>query len=616
MTKHLRIHYLLRLSFFWLLYFGLFRILFIIWHHHKLRDGINMEVMQSLVAGYRLDFSSISYLILVPLILWSMQQFFRHRFVHKANQIFNVLLIIIVTILSIANIIMYGEWGTILNYRAFTYIIYPKEVLAFTTLTHVLLAIVVIGSLSFLGIFLYRRIVINFSYEFENIWKRVFLMAIFPLVIFIGLRGGIQQIPINESSACYSAYQINNHIATNNLWYLGHSFLDAKSDRNIYAFMEHAEAEKVRARLFESVADSTEIVLKVQKPNVVFIVLESWTADVIKALGGEQRVSPYFDEMTKQGLLFTQAYSSGTRTDQGLVSVFSGFPAQPNNSIITIPSKAEKLKSICHNFIDAGYTPSFYYGGEIGFANMKTYLVASGFNKIVDKNNFAKEQLNSKWGAHDEFVFERQLADLKAMPQPFFSALLTLSTHEPFEVPRLSEFQGSNEEDKFRNAAYYTDQCLKEYFDSARQEPWYKNTLFVLVADHGHHLPQNNDMDHPKAKRITMMLYGEALADKWRGKTFDRITGQNDIPAIVIGQLGLKGAADFPWSKNVFNKEVEEFAYYANENVLGWIVPGQKIMYTYASRRTSEADSKEIDETQVMNAKAYLQTLYQEFLDY
>lgn len=616
MTKHLRIHYLLRLSLFWWIFFSLFRICFIVWHHHKLRDGITMEVMQSLTAGYRLDFSAISYLILVPFVLWGIQQFFKNRIVHRVNHVYNVLLICIVAILSIANIIMYGEWGTLLNYRALTYIIYPKEVMAFTTVTHLLLAVVVIAAFTIIGIMLYRRIVINFSYIFEQYWKRGLLLCIFPVMIFIGVRGGIQQIPINESSACYSLHQINNHIATNNLWYLGHSLLDAKSDRNIYAFMEPENATATRQRLFQVKGDSTTVVVNGSQPNVVFILLESWTADVIKSLGGEQRVTPWFEEMTKQGLLFTQAYSSGTRTDQGLVSVFSGFPAQPNNSIITIPSKAEKLRSICKDFLGLGYSTSFYYGGEIGFANMKTYLVNSGFATIIDKNNFTADQLNSKWGAHDEFVFSRQLQDLTKMKQPFFSALLTLSTHEPFQVPRLSEFQGSNEEDKFRNAAYYTDQCLKEYFEQAKKEAWYKNTLFVLVADHGHHLPQNTDINHPKAKRIAMMLYGEVIKEAYRGKNFDRITGQNDIPAILLNQLGMKGASEYKWSKDVFNPGVEEFAYYSNENVLGWIVPGCKIVYTYASRRAGDDDGGEVDEAQLMNAKAYLQTLYQEFLDY
>ncbi len=141
--------------------------------------------------------------------------------------------------------------------------------------------------------------------------------------------------------------------------------------------------------------------------------LESWTADVVECLGGEKSVAPRLGKLAEEGILFTNFYSTGYRTEQGLISIFSGFPAQPNNSIINTIGKSEHLPSLNVELGKQGYQSSFYYGGEIEFANMKSYLVNTQFERIIDKNNFQKQELNSKWGAHDEYVFKKQLSDLK-----------------------------------------------------------------------------------------------------------------------------------------------------------------------------------------------------------
>jgi phosphoglycerol transferase MdoB-like AlkP superfamily enzyme len=311
-------------------------------------------------------------------------------------------------------------------------------------------------------------------------------------------------------------------------------------------------------------------------------------------------------------------YGSGFRTEQGLVSIFSGFPAQPNNSIITTPSKAEQLPSLNSDLGKQGYQSSFYYGGEVEFANMKSYLMDSNFGKIIDKDNFDKNQLNSKWGAHDEFVFKKQLDALKNEKQPFLSVVLTLSTHEPFEVPMQTPFTGGEEPERFKKAAYYTDYCLFNYFNEAKKQSWYSNTIFILVADHGHHLPKNRNMNFPEGRRITAMIMGGALADSLRGKTVDKICNQNDIVATLLTQLNLP-TENYKWSKDVFNDDTMEFAYYSNENCLGWVTPQQNIVYSYTSQTVEELQpkiEKKLDKSILIQAKAYLQTLYQQYLDY
>jgi phosphoglycerol transferase MdoB-like AlkP superfamily enzyme len=615
--KKLRIHYLLRLAIFWLLFFALFRLLFIIYHHAKIPDGQHSETSLSFIYALRLDIATLCWLSFVPYIIWSFQQFYKKRALHLLNRIYIIISISIISILSIANIKIYGDWGTQLSARALNYLLYPKEVMTFISGWAMFILLLFCSGCIYVALKLYKKYVTNFSYPIENRTIKIVQIVIIPVLLIFGLRGGIQQIPINESSSYYSSFQINNHIATNNMWYLVHTIMDANDTRNPYEFMNVDAAKKIRNGLFMSSANKKNI-LKTKQPNIVMIVLESWTADIIKALGGDSTVTPHFNELQKDGLLFTQMYSSGFRTEQGIVSILSGFPAQPSNSIITTPSKAEQLPSLNVDLNKQGYSSSFYYGGEVEFANMKSYLLNTRFKKIVDKNNFDESEWNSKWGAHDEFVLTKQLSELKDQKEPFFSIVLTLSTHEPYEVPMTSPFNGASEEEHFKNAAYYTDVCLFNYFKEAKKQPWYNNTVFILVADHGHHLPKNRDMDFPEGHRITAFITGGALADSLRGKTMDKICNQNDLSAIILSQLNLP-YAEFMWSKDIFNEQVQEFAYYSNENSLGWITPQQNIVYSFVSKKVIGLQpkiQKKLNDSILMQSKAYLQTLYQQYLDY
>lgn len=617
--KSIKIHYLFKLLFFWLLFFACFRLLFVIYHHTKIPDGQHAETVLAFFYALPLDLSTACATLIIPYILWSLQQFYKTRTIHLINLIFVIFIIILITLLSVANIKMYGEWGTLLSARALNYILYPKEVLNSISGWSLFLLLAGCTLIIYLAIRTYRTYITNFSYPIENKKLKIFIVAITPFLLLLGYRGGFQLIPINESQCYYSSLPINNQIATNNIWYLFHSLWDANDTKNPYVFMEETEAEKLTDSLFYKTTNTrSSTILKSTRPNVVIIILESWTADIIKALGGEKNVTPHFDELRKEGLLFTQMYGSGSRTDQGLVSILSGFPSQPNNSIITTPSKAEKLPSFTANLMKQGYSSSFYYGGEIEFANMKSYLVNTGFEKVVDKKNFPSEQLNSKWGAHDEFVLQKQLRDIGTQQKPFFSVVLTLSTHEPFEVTMQTPFKGGEEKEKFKKAAYYTDYCLFNYFNQARKQPWYDNTLFVLVADHGHHLPLDRDVNYPESRRITSMLLGGALIDSLHGKTIDKICNQNDWPAMLLAQLNLS-AEEFSWSKNTIDAHSKEFAYYSNENCLGWITPQKSYIYSYATKKVEELKGikdSAASPTAVLQAEAYLQLLYKKYLEY
>ena len=221
--NNIKIHYLVRVTLFWLLYFAMFRVLFIVYHHAKIPDGEHSETSMSFIYALHLDLATISALIFIPFLLWAFQQFYKNRFIHRINLGYNICLICIVSTLSIFNIKIYGEYGTLLNTEDLAYLLYPKEAVTFLSIWSLLLLLSASAFFAYIGIRSYRRNITNFSHPVENASVRLLQIIAIPILHFLVLRGGVQQAPISDQDSHYSSLNINNDIATNNIWFLGHS---------------------------------------------------------------------------------------------------------------------------------------------------------------------------------------------------------------------------------------------------------------------------------------------------------------------------------------------------------------------------------------------------------
>lgn len=180
---------------------------------------------------------------------------------------------------------------------------------------------------------------------------------------------------------------------------------------NPYVYMETEKANQIVQALYSKSVHQYPDLLKAQRPNIILILWESFTAKTVKSLGGMEGVTPEFEKLISEGVLFSNFYASSDRSDRGITAVLSGYPAQPTRSIIKTPAKACKLPTLASSLDKAGYSTSFYYGGELDFANIRSYLVNSGFDKMVGKDDFEEKDCNSKWGAHDHVVFDKFLLD-------------------------------------------------------------------------------------------------------------------------------------------------------------------------------------------------------------
>ncbi len=606
---------ILLLYLFWLLLFLCGRVFFIL---HQYNFELPANALKILFAGLRLDWSSISYLVLFPALLIVFNLFVAYRLVEKIFYFLHYLLVPLVLTLTISNIVLYKSWNTLLNAKALLYALQPTEMIASLTTKQLISLLLILFIAALLFVKLFRTIIRweELSFHSSTISKAVFSFVLLATVA-TGIRGGLQELPINESVAIFSDNQIQNDIATNNIWYLGNSIMKSGFESaNPYNELNTDEATKIVEQLYARDTAFSRIINTNSTPNIVLLLLESWTADIIEPLDGLKNITPFFTSLADSGLLFTEIYATGRRTDQALPSLISGFPSQPDRSIMRYTDKIRKLPSITNELSAKGYSSSFYYGGNLAFNNMHTFLLTAGFDKITGIEAFANNQVNSKWGAHDEYVLMKQATDLSSQKKPFFSMLLTLTSHEPFEIPTAPKFVGKNDSALFINAVNYSDQSLRKYFAFAKTQPWYSNTLFVLIADHGHLLPLNREYYDPRSRKIPLLFYGDLLKQEFKGRKDTTIGNQNDITTTLLNQLGIY-SKQFVWSNDLLNHSANHFAYINADKYFCWKWNNGYYRYNSESRKVEEdAFLTNQDKNEIQKGVAYRQKLLDTFIAY
>lgn len=609
---------LLRQLVFWLLFFNITRLIFILYYLkiimvEKIRFA---EILGVFWNSLKLDLATTCYILIIPFFLLTIQSIWSPKWLNWINKVYSGFVIIVYSLSAAGEMGIYAEWKTKLTYKVLKYLSNPGEIFnsAETGTFYFLIFLFIL--MCFAGIYAYLRFFyVQIEHVRRNLWFSLVFFLLTPGFIFVGMRGGVQQIPINQSESYFSDHNILNIAAVNNAFNLYISIFEnlGNFDHNPYIFMDKRTAEDIIKTIYQSRGDSTQMILKTDRPNIVFIILESWSADLIVSLGGEPGITPEFEKLQKQGILFDQVYSSGSRSEQGMASIFSGFPAHPVSSITVQPDKFVKLPSLVKDLENNGYSSSFYFGGQLIYGNIKSYIIFNRFDKIMEVYDFPKSLPQGKLGIHDEFTLGYMAEDLGTMKQPFFSALFTVSTHSPWDQPFEKPLKWGDNEREYINAAYYTDHCLGVFFDKVRTKPWYSNTLFVIVADHSHNSYRNWHPHSREYHKIPLLFFGNVIKDEYQGTMWKKLGNQHDIPATILRQLGLP-SNEFQFSKNLLNPFAPEFAYYSTEDGLGWIKPDAYFTYDKTPDFYYWWTDPKIPDSVRMEGKAYLQTVFGEYM--
>lgn len=609
MLKFLK--YLLKTTLFWLLTFAFYRLIFILFNL-SYSAGAPIDVLaKSFWVGLRLDISMTSYILLLVSFLQAVKIPFARKFTYSLLHWVNYISIVVFTALLLGNINLYSYWGRLLDAEGFGFLKTPWVIFASVSWYESLLFIIIWAGLSGLGIFLYKfftgRITCEKHFSPIATTLATFLVLIVAALMIIPIRGGFGVAPNNTGVAYFSKYNFANHAAVNPLWNLFYSFKRMDARTHHYSFMEEDDALEIFNEMKSSNGDSTIQVLKTDRPNVVVVLLESFSAQVVGALGGEP-VTPNLDAVAKEGILFSNIYAVSDRSDKGIVATMAGYQVLPSYSIIQYPAKSQSLSFMPQKMKEAGYKNLTYiYGGDIGFKGMNSFVTLSGFEKVITIDDFPSSVRETKWGVHDEHTFKKLAEEMEqsSTDEPYFKFYFTLSSHEPFDVPMDKLY-----DDPYINSIAYTDKCLGDFIKEVKNKNLWDNTLFVFIADHGTPGPKRATSQMQDRYHIPMIWAGGALAIK--DTVITKLGSQKDMVATLLSQLNID-ASNFQFSKNILSPHVKEYAFFTYSDAFGYVTPHSYQVYDNAAKQyvIQLGHPTALDS---LRGKAYLQVLSSDHL--
>lgn len=556
--------------------------------------------------GLPLDLSLAGYLTLIPGLLLIASAWTGSRILQWIRRIYFAFISILLSCIFISDLGLYGYWGFRLDTTPLFYFFSsPKDALASVSVWVVLGGILAMAIYAALLYYLFSQILLNEKRPLKIPYRRLSVSVTLLLatgLLIIPIRGGFSVSTMNLGKVFFSANQKLNHAAINPAFSLMDSYARQVDFDKQYRFLPPEEADRLFAELTDQpVTDSIPRLFRTERPNIILVILESFSSHLMKTLGGKADVAVNMDEIADEGILFTHFYANSFRTDRGLVSIISGYPAQPTTSIMKYTRKTQSLPSIPASLKKAGYDLQYYYGGDADFTNMRSYLVSTGIEKIVSQDDFPVSERLSKWGVYDEVLFNRLTGDLKGQPQqePFLKIVQTSSSHEPFEVPY------SKLDNAKLNAFAYTDSCAGDFVRQLKETPLWENTVVIFVPDHLGVYPEDMDNLSPERYMIPLIMTGGAIKEPQKIETYG---SQIDIAATLLAQLGLPHD-DFTFSKNLLNPASPHFAFFTFPNIFGMVTPDNEVVFNNESNAVVLDEGTNQGEN-LNKGKAYLQKLY------
>ena len=582
---------------------------FMFYNHNAFKDCAFTDYLAVIWHGLPMDISVAGYLTIVPTLLALISIWLHPALIRILHRIYLALASLLLSIVYCTDAVLYSFWQFRIDSTPFFYFLSsPKDALASVSIWWVLLGVVVMLLLTAVLFIVLCKTIGTFP-ESKGIAKdRLIASAVMVVVLallFVPIRGSLGTSTMNLGRVYYSENQKLNHAAINPCFSLLSSLMNDENTTDQYRFMAADEANK----LFSQITDKTKQggtdavfkLLNTNRPNIVMVVLESFSAHVMKSMGGTANVAVNMDKWANEGVLFTNFYANSFRTDRGLAAILAGYPAQPTMSIMKYPNKTGNLPMFPQKLKKAGYQLKYYYGGDADFTNMRSFVTTAGFEDLVSDTDFPIKLRLSKWGVPDQYVFDRALADIKSQAPnaTHLSVIQTSSSHEPYDVP----FKKLN--NKILNAFAYTDNCLGKFVAALKKLPSWKNTLVVLVPDHQGCYPEDLDNYSPQRYHIPLLLLGGALKAKGPIAT---LGSQADIAATLLSQLGFS-YSEFTFSKDMLNPNVPHFAFSTVPNAFMMKTTDNTVFYNCETNKTI-LDNGKTPGKNLPYGKAYLQKLY------
>ena len=360
--------------FLWIGYFIFARFFFLLFYFEKTKELEFITILKTFLYGIQLDTSFSAYLCIIPFLLIIFSTFINTAIIAKIIKWYSYLLLIFITLLLIIDASLYEAWGVRLDTTVLAYIDTPEVMIASVSTYQMISGILFWFITSYIFIIIFKNIINKNSKKISSKnWLHIPLLLLLTGALIIPIRGGLQEIPVNQSNVYFSSKMFANHAAVNFIWNFSNTITHKTGNKNIYKFFDSETTKniihKTRDKLLLSTSDT---ILNTKKPNVILIIWESLTAKVVGSLNGEPNVTVNLNRLSKEGILFTNFYGNGDRTDKGIPAILSGYYPPPVKRIMRMPNKTRSLPMLPKKMNTLGYKTSFYYGGDLKFGNMNT----------------------------------------------------------------------------------------------------------------------------------------------------------------------------------------------------------------------------------------------------
>lgn len=524
--------------------------IFVILNRKRLPETLNFkEIMKVYSRGVISDAIVASYLSVIPFLLLLLHALIPSFRIPLSFFPYNTLLALVIGLLSLSDAILYGYWEAKIDSSVFDYLHEPKGIFASVSVGYVIMA--VIGIIFVSAAFWCGLEVLAYftAYMWEGHSVSLLdcigvpiLFVVFCGLLFMIIRG-LKIRPNNPSVVYFSPKSFLNHWALNPGYSLIYSFGTRNEFAGKFRSMPDEECQKMISEMFPVKGTPSRSLLKTDRPNILTIVWESFGADYCGAVGGRKGISPCFDRLAEEGVLFTNCRASSFRTDRAFPAIFCGLPGQPTTSIVRHTRKLPNLPAFPRKLREMGYETTSFYGGDLTIMHQSDFFLASGHSQVYAQKDIPFKGETGKWGIHDGDMVDplfNRLVEIDKKGNNWLATFQTLSSHEPFIVPY------SRLENKEDNAMAYADESIGRLVEKLKNSPLWDNLLIMIVADHGLNIPSSG-LDRNTYSHIPLLWTGGAVKGPCK---VDTVMTQTDIPAVLLSQMGLDHS-DYPYSRDI-----------------------------------------------------------------
>ncbi|MCD0475793.1 sulfatase-like hydrolase/transferase [Flavobacterium sp. EDS] len=471
---------------------------------------------------------------------------------------------------AISEYFFWNEFGVKYNFIAVNYLVYTNEVIGNIMQSYPVIPLfsalfVIAGTVTYLIVKRTSAYIYNIPSFIEKIKISVLYIVLFAFSLFV-----IPRLALTENSE----NTFSDELQSNGLYKFYLAYINSSLDYfKFYKTIPSAQAYGILKEQLVTISGETTL-RKIQcdapesRKNVVLITIESYSAEFMKRYGNKENITPFLDSLADKSLEFTNLYAVGNRTVRGLEAVTLSIPPTAGESVVKRKDNKNKF-STGSIFMKKGYTTKYLYGGDAYFDNMRDFFSGNGYD-IVDKSSFTRDEItfSNVWGVCDEDMSNKAIKVMNAeakLNKPFFNHIMTVSNHRPFTYPN-GKIDIPGDAKSRDGGVKYTDYALKRFFAMASKQPWFKNTVFVIVADHCASSAGKTELPLDKY-RIPAFIYSPGFVP---AQKYNKLMSQIDIMPTLFGLLNFSYESKF-YGEDVLKSDYKPRAFIATYQDMGLI---------------------------------------------